>query len=94
MLLLYAIVNMVILSNEDRLQASLSDVYGRQILTSKVDPRTVRVNIWKYYDSHQHPFAVKINVISISKNKSRERTIYLYRGVFDDVLANIKGQEI
>ena len=34
------------LQREDRLQSSESDVCRRQILTSKVDPHTVRVNIF------------------------------------------------
>ena len=35
----------------DRLQSSESDVYGRQIMTTNVDPRTVRV---KQVDLHNN----------------------------------------
>ena len=34
----------LLLQCEDRLQTSESDVYGRQIMTTKVNPRAVRVN--------------------------------------------------
>ena len=36
---------MLIFTVRDRLQSSGSDVYRRQILTTKVDPRAVRVNV-------------------------------------------------
>ena len=40
----------LLLQHGDRLQTSESDVYRRQILTTKVDPRAVRVNygLFKY----------------------------------------------
>ena len=34
----------LLLQRGDRLESSESGVYRRQILTSKVDPRTVRIN--------------------------------------------------
>ena len=47
----------VFLQRGDRLQTSESDVYRRQILTSKVGPRAVRVNaVYKYiatYSRHE-----------------------------------------
>ena len=36
----------LILHGWDRLKSLESDVYRRQILTTKVDLRTVRVNVW------------------------------------------------
>ena len=38
------LVIFLFLQRGDRLQSSESDVYRRQILTTKIDPRAVRVN--------------------------------------------------
>ena len=43
MLWVYSIINILLFQSGDRLQTSESDVYGRQILTSKVGPRAKRV---------------------------------------------------
>ena len=40
-----AIINILLFQCGDRLQTSDSDVHRRQNLTSKVDPRTERVNV-------------------------------------------------
>ena len=42
----YAIVLILTLTARDRLQSSEPDVCGRQILTTKVNPRTVRIKIF------------------------------------------------
>ena len=40
-----AIIKILIVKPGDRLQTSESDVYRRQILTTEVDPRAVRVEL-------------------------------------------------
>ena len=44
-----AIEIFLLLQRGDRLESSESDVYGRQILTTEVDPRAVRVNTTRHW---------------------------------------------
>ena len=60
----------------DRLKSSESDVYRRQILTTKVDPSAVRVNRVSQLLHYYHDYGVCCQV-SIQCNKQTTVTAYM-----------------
>ena len=55
----------ILLQCGDRLWSSESDVYRRQILTTKVDPRALRINRFKNITISHHQFPLIVQIFQI-----------------------------